>query len=233
MTTLKLISSMAPRECLAAAIDAYEKSQPVQVEAQAAGGVDVVRRIEAGDAFDLVVLADDAIDRLSAGRHLAREGRQSLMTSGIAVGIRSGSRDLDISCESAVKAAVLATHSLSYSTGPSGRYLESLFARWGILDEIRSRIVVPPPGTPVAQVIASGGAALGFQQLSEMLNVPGIQVVGPLPREIQHFTTFTGAATAKSTHVAAARVFLGFVASAATEAIRARFGMSAASEVTQ
>jgi molybdate transport system substrate-binding protein len=228
MTTLKLLSSMAPRECLAAAIDAYQKSQPTRVDAQAAGGVDVARRIEAGEAMDLVVLADDAIDKLCAGGHLARTDRKSLMTSGIAVGIRSGSGDLDLSSESAVKDAVLATPSLSYSTGPSGRYLESLFARWGILEQIRSRIIVPPPGTPVAQLVASGRAALGFQQLSELLNVPGIEVAGPLPGEIQHLTTFTGAVTAKSSNVAAARAFLDFVASEAVEAIRGRFGMSAA-----
>jgi len=131
-----------------------------------------------------------------------------------------------------VKDAVLAAPALSYSTGPSGRYLESLFARWGILDQIRARIVVPPPGTPVAQLVASGKAALGFQQLSELLNVPGIQVVGPLPGEIQHLTTFTGAVTTKSSNVAAARAFLRFAASEAVEVIRARFGMATASRAT-
>lgn len=227
MSTLTVLSSMAPRECLAAAINAYEKSQPVRVEAQAAGGVDVARRIEAGEAVDLVVLADDAIDKLCASGYLTRENRQGLMTSGIAVGIRSGKGDLDLSCESAVKDAVLASPSLSYSTGPSGRYLESLFVRWGILERIRSRIIVPPPGTPVAQLVASGKAALGFQQMSELLNVPGIEVAGPLPAEIQHLTTFTGAITAKSLNVAAARAFLSFVASEAVDEIRSRFGMSA------
>jgi molybdate transport system substrate-binding protein len=227
MTTLKLLSSMAPRECLEAAIEAFQRSQPTRVDALAAGGVDVARRIEAGEAVDLVVLADDAIDKLIAGGHLAREGCENLMTSGIAVGTRTGSGHVDISSESAVKEAVLAAPCLSYSTGPSGRYLESLFARWGILDEIRSRIVVPPPGTPVAQLVASGKAALGFQQLSELLNVPGIQVVGPLPGEIQHLTTFSGAVTTKSSDAATARAFLGFAASEAVEAIRARFGRSA------
>ena len=230
MTTLKLLSSMAPRECLAAAIDAYEKTQPTRVDARAAGGVDVAHRIESGEEVDLVVLSNDAIDKLIAGGHLAREGRTDLMTSGIAVAIRSGSSNLDLSSESAVKAAVLASSSLSYSTGPSGRYLESLFKRWGILDEIRSRIIVPPPGTPVVQLVASGRAALGFQQLSELLNVSGIEVVGPLPREIQHLTTFTGAITAKLSNVLAARAFLGYVASEAVEAIRTRFGMSEAKQ---
>jgi molybdate transport system substrate-binding protein len=198
------------------------------VDAQAAGGVDVTRRIQAGEAVDLVVLADEAIDKLCASGHLARGYRRDLMTCGIAVGVRSGSNDVDISSESAVKNAVLAAASLSYSTGPSGRYLESLFVRWGILDQIRSSIIVPPPGVPVAQLVASGRAALGFQQLSELLNVAGVEVVGPLPGEIQHLTTFTGALAAKSPNVAAARGFLDFVASEAVEAIRARFGMSAA-----
>jgi molybdate transport system substrate-binding protein len=229
MTTLKLLSSMAPRECLAAAAHAYEKSHATRVLAQAAGGVDVAHRIEAGEALDVVVLADDAIEKLCAAGHLAREECQALMTSGIAVGIRSGGGgQVDLSSESSVKAAVLAAPSLSYSTGPSGRYLESLFTSWGILDAIRSRIIVPPPGTPVAQLIASGRAALGFQQLSELLNVPGIEIAGPLPEEIQHLTTFTGTVTTNSANVAAAQDFLDFVVSDALDAIRARFGMAKA-----
>jgi molybdate transport system substrate-binding protein len=76
---------------------------------------------------------------------------------------------------------VLAATSLSYSTGPSGVQLARLFERWGIADRIRERIVQAPPGVPVGQLVADGKVALGFQQLSEMMNLPGIDVLGPLP----------------------------------------------------
>ena len=121
--------------------------------AEAAGGVEVAKRIQAGEDADVVVLADAAIDKLIAGGQL-RAGRVDLVKSGVAIAVRSGAGRPDISTETAVQAAVLAAGSLSYSTGPSGVYLEKLFERWGILETIRSRIVVPPPG--VSRRLAGG-----------------------------------------------------------------------------
>jgi molybdate transport system substrate-binding protein len=227
MATLKLLSSMAPKACLAAAIELYGKSHTDRVLAEAAGGVDVTQRIAAGEAVDLVVLSDDAIEKLQAGGHVARDGRMPLMSSGIAVAVKTGAASPTISNEAAVKAAVLGSASISYSTGPSGRYLESLFTRWGILESIRERVVVPPPGTPVAELVASGEADLGFQQLSEMLNAPGIRVLGPLPDDIQQETIFSGAVTSVSTMKESARDLLRFLASPALGTIRLQFGMSA------
>jgi molybdate transport system substrate-binding protein len=225
MATLKLLSSMAPKACLLAAIELFEMARVDRVVAEAAGGVDVARRIESGETVDVVVLADDAIDKLVAGRHVACEGRMRLMSSGIAVAVRSNAVLPDLTSEASVKSAVLAAPSVSFSTGPSGRYLESLFARWGILDHIWQRIVVPPPGTPVAQLVAAGTVALGFQQLSEMLHAPDV-IVSLLPAEIQHLTVFTGAVTLKSSDSEAARSLVAFLASAATDATKIAFGMS-------
>ena len=217
---------MAPKACLAAAVERYPNLHAERIRLQAAGGVDVARRIEAGEAVDVVVLAEEAIDKLAAGGHLLREGKSPLMSSDIAVAVRSGSAAPELGSEASVKAAVLAAPSLSFSTGPSGRYLESLFARWGILDEIRPRIVVPPPGTPVAELIAAGKAALGFQQLSEMLHAPGIQVLGALPPAIQQQTVFSGAVTRVSACAEAARALINYLASRSIDAIRHEFGMS-------
>jgi len=227
MVTLKLLSSMAPKAYLAAAIELFERSYADRVVAEAAGGVDVAQRIASGEAVDVVVLSDDAIDKLQAGGHVARDGRMPLMSSGIAVAVKAGAAFPEICNEAAVRAAVLISSSLSYSTGPSGRYLESLFARWGILETIRARIVVPPAGTPVAELVANGRAALGFQQLSEMLHAPGIRVVGGLPEDIQQETVFSGGVTSVSTRGSEARQLLRYLESPALGPLRVKFGMSA------
>jgi molybdate transport system substrate-binding protein len=225
---LILLSSMAPRALLSAAVLDYQAAHGARIEAHAAGGMDVAQRIEAGERVDMVVLSRDAIDRLVLSGHLAKASRRDLMTSGIAAAVRSGTPAPDMSDEAAVRRAILAAPSISYSTGPSGRYLEFLLDSWGILDEMRSRIIVPPSGTPVAQLVCSGAVALGFQQWSELLDVPGINLVGPLPASIQHRTTFSGAVSTASSAPEAAADFLAYLASPEREPLKRRFGMTGA-----
>ncbi len=224
---LKLLSSMATREVLAELIRGFTAESGQPVAAEAAGGVDVAKRIQAGEDADVVVLADAAIDRLIAAAAL-RPGRVDLVRSGVAIAVRSGRPRPDISTELAVKAAVEAASSLSYSTGPSGVYLEKLFARWGILESVRPRIVVPPPGIPVASLVAAGQAALGFQQLSELLNVEGIEVLGPLPAAIQTITTFSAGISVRCRQPQAAAQLLSYMCQPAAAAVKQLYGMEPA-----
>jgi len=113
--------------------------------------VDVARRVQAGEALDVVVLASNAIDKLIADGKALAGSRVDLVKSGVAIAVRAGAARPDIDTEEAVKCAVQAAKTLSYSTGPSGVYLEKMFERWGILADLRSRIVVPPPGVPVGR----------------------------------------------------------------------------------
>ena len=224
---LKLLSSMAARDVLAELIRGFTAQSGQPVDAAAAGGVEVAKRIQAGEAADVVVLSDTAIDKL-IGTGQLRAGRVDLVKSGVAVAVRSGTGRPDISSEAAVKAAVANASSLSYSTGPSGVYLEQLFARWGILETIRARIVVPPPGTPVASLVANGQAGLGFQQLSELLNVPGVEVVGPLPAAIQTITTFSAGIGVQCEQPQRAAQLLDYMRLPAATAIKQRYGMEPA-----
>jgi molybdate transport system substrate-binding protein len=226
--SLKLISSMATREVLGEMNSAYQRATAQSVSAEAAGGVDVAKRVQAGEAVDVVILAANAIDKLIAGGKLLPGSRVDLVKSGIAVAVRTGGRKPDIGSEEAVKQAVSAAQTLSYSTGPSGVYLESLFERWGMLEQIRSRIVVPPPGVPVGSLVAGGAAELGFQQLSELLNLSGIEVVGPLPPAIQHITIFSGGISVGCGDPAAARALLSFMASPVVAGVKQRHGMEPA-----
>ena len=225
---LKLLSSMATRGILAELASEFQAASGRAVEAEAAGGVDVAKRVRAGEAFDVVVLASDVIDVLISESVLLSGSRVDIVASPIAVAVRAGAARPDIASEEAVKRAVAGAKSLSYSTGPSGRYLEKTFAGWGILAAVRPRIVVPPPGVPVASLVADGSAEIGFQQLSELIDKPGIDVLGPLPDEIQSVTIFSGGISALSARPEAARALLEFMAVPTTAAAKRRYGLEPA-----
>ena len=225
---LKLLSSMATRELLNELVAEYARSTGHAVEAESAGGVDVAKRVRAGESVDVVVLSSTAIESLMAAGSLLPDSRVDLVKSGIAIAAREGAAQPDVGSEEAVKRAVLGAKSLSYSTGPSGVYLEKLFERWGILEEIRGRIVVPPPGVPVGSLVVNGTVELGFQQLSELMSLPGIKVIGPLPAEIQAITVFSGGVSPGCDRAEAARALLSYMASPLVAAVKERFGMEPA-----
>ncbi len=228
-TTLTLISSMATKALLADLVAAFSAQRPdIAVAVTSVGGVDAAKRVVAGEAFDIVALASDAIEKLAASGHVVADTRVDLVHSAVAVAVPAGAPVPDIGSEAALKAAVLAAPTLGYSTGPSGVQLAKLFERWGIAQQIAPRIVTPPPGTSVASLVAKGEVALGFQQLSEMMGVPGIQVIGGLPEAVQIVTTFCAARSSVSQQAAAVQAFLAFAASPQTAELKLRHGMSPA-----
>lgn len=227
-STLTGISSMATRPLLADLTATYRERSGTGVAIESVGGVDAARRVQAGEAFDVVVLASDAIAKLlDAGRLLAGS-RVDLVRSGVAVAVRSGAPRPDLASEEAVRRAVLAARSIGYSTGPSGTALVKLFERWGIAAQLEGRLVQARPGVPVATLVASGEVELGVQQLSELLNVPGIEIVGPLPPAIQIETVFSAGICTASTQRDAARALLDFLGSPEAADTKRRHGMEPA-----
>lgn len=226
---IAVISSMATKALLADLTHQFQQAHPeIEVQVESVGGVDAAKRVQAGEAFDVVALASDAIEKLVAAGHLLAETRVDIVRSAVAVAVPAGTPRPDISTEAALKAAVLAAPTLGYSTGPSGVQLARLFEHWGIAAEIAPRIVTPPPGVPVGSLVAKGEVALGFQQLSELMNLPGITLLGGLPEAVQIVTTFSAAQTVPSTQIAATRSYLDFLASAATAATKRQHGMEPA-----
>jgi molybdate transport system substrate-binding protein len=226
---LRGISSMATKAILADLVKVYQTQSGVTVSIESVGGVDAAKRVQAGEAFDAVLLASDAIDRLMASGHVQTGSRCDWVTSPVAVAVKSGTPHPEIGSEASLKAAVLAAPTLSYSTGPSGVYLEKLFERWGIAEQVKPRIVVPPPGTPVGALVAQGQVALGFQQLSELISVPGLDVLGQLPNEVAYITTFSSGIPSTLTdpsRVRAVQHFLHFLASADVEPVKQTQGMT-------
>lgn len=223
---------MATRLLLAELSAAYQQRAGVRVAIESVGGVDAARRVQAGEAFDVVVLASDAIDKLLDSGHLLSGSRVDLVRSGVSVAVPAGAARPDLSSEAALRAAVLAAPSLGYSTGPSGTALLELFERWGVAQAVAPRLKQAPPGVPVAALVARGDVALGFQQLSELLNAPGIEVVGPLPAPVQIVTTFSGALCAATRQPEAARALLDYMASPACADAKRRQGMEPAGAST-
>ena len=222
------ISSMAMRDVLAELGDVYEQKSGQPVVIVSVGGVDAARRVGDGEAFDFVVLATDAIEKLAADRRVDPGSRTDLARSAVAIAVVAGATRPDISSESATREAVLRARSIGYSTGPSGAHLVNLFERWGIADEVAARIVQASPGVPVGTLVARGDVEIGFQQLSELMHVPGINVVGLLPPEIQSTTVFSAALCTASKCPAAAKMLLSFLASPQADAAKRRHGMEPA-----
>lgn len=227
-STLKIISSMATKQVLAELIALYRKDHALDIALESVGGVDAAKRVQAGEAFDLVMLAQDAIDKLIAGGAVAPGSRVDIVRSGVAVAVRAGAPRPDIGSEEALKAAVLAAPTISYSTGPSGVQLTKLFERWGIADQLQSRTVQAPPGVPVGSLVAKGEAALGFQQLAELIHLQGIDLLGPLPPAVQITTVFSGGVARTASQPEAARALLAFFASPAAGEAKQRQGMEPA-----
>ena len=139
--------------------------------------------------------------------------RVDLARSGIGIAVRKGARKPDIGTPDALKQALLAAKSVAHSkTGMSGIYFPTVLARLGIADAMKSKIVMPEPGTPVGEVVAKGEAEIGVQQISELLPVAGVEIVGPLPAELQRITTFSAGLLAGAKDPDTAKALVKYVA---------------------
>jgi molybdate transport system substrate-binding protein len=223
----KGISSMATRQLLAELASAYEKATGRAVAIESVGGVDAAKRIRAGEAFDFAMLASDALRQLEADGSLVAGSVVDVVESPMAIAVRTGGSLPSEPDEAAVRAVMASAATIGISTGPSGGHVLKLARDWGLEAQLKDRIVQARPGIPVAKLLADGEVDLGFQQLSEMLGVPGIEV-RLLPGSLQPKTIFAAGLCKEAEHAEAARAFIAFLASAETAATKRRHGMSPA-----
>ena len=188
---LKVIASNAAKEAVLELIPAFEKSSGHKVSMIWAGTEAITKRISGGEVVDVVLIAAPNIDKLISEKKLVEGSRTNIAKSGIGVAVRTGLPKPDISFGDAVKKAALDAKSVAYSSGPSGFYIAELFKKMGIADQLKDKIRQTPSGVQVGEVVARGGADLGFQQISELLHVKGIDYLGPLPPDIQHLTIWS------------------------------------------
>ena len=226
-TTLTGISSMATRLILGELAQRYEAAKGVKVQVASMGGVDAAKRVREGEQTDIVILASGPMAKLEAEGHLVAGSVKGFTRSGMAIAIRKGAPRPDIGSEAAVKAAVLAARRVCYSTGPSGDHLLQLCAKWGIAAD-SDKLLRAPPGVPVGSLVAKGEADLGFQQLSELIHVQGLEVLGPLPPEIQNTTVFAAGVSAMSAHPAETADLIAYLTSPGTAEVKQAQGMEPA-----
>lgn len=186
---VKVMSTAAFKQAYLELVPRFERATGYNVVTTWASTNDIVARVIAGEAIDMAVMAGDAIDKLITAGKFARRSRVDIATSWVAAAVKQGAAKPDFSSVEAFKRAMLAAKSIAYSYGPSGVYLVGLFERMGISGAVASK-VKPIQGEPVGAVVARGEAEIGFQQLSELLPVAGIDIVGGLPSEIQQITAF-------------------------------------------
>jgi molybdate transport system substrate-binding protein len=219
------LSSMATRHILADLACDYEARHGTRVNIRSMGGVEAAKLVRAGEAADVVILASKVMASLEAEGHLAKGGTKDFARSEIGLAVRAGVAPPSVADAQAVRQAMGDARKICYSTGPSGDHLKALCEQWAIP---LARTLVAPPGVPVATLIANGEADLGFQQLSELIGQPGIEVVGPLPPEIQAVTVFSAGISMMSQDPEAARALIAYLASVEADGAKRRHGMQPA-----
>lgn len=225
MATIKVMASAAFREAYLELVPQFERASGHKVTNFWVPSVQMMNRLKGGEVVDLVILSAASLDELIKAGIVGN--RVDLARSGIGVAVRSGAPKPDISSGEALKRAVLAAKSVVYSTGPSGIYLSGLFERMGIAPQVKSKLK-QVQGEPAGLSIARGESEIGFQQMSELLPVPGIDIVGPLPPDVQQITTFSAGFHARAEQPQAAKALVEFFTAPAAAPVIRRKGMEPA-----
>lgn len=222
--SVSVISSMATRHILSELVRNFEVSFDCSVALTSIGGVDAARRLAAGEAFDLVVLARDALGKLARDGHVMADSMVDFAKSPAAIAVHESAECPAICDEAAIRDTLRAAGIVGVSTGPSGKAVRTLLREWGFV-EPQLTIVEAPPGMPVARLVAARAVDIGFQQMSELLGEPGINIFGPIPDHVLPMTTFAMAACRNGANPADAAALLRYLSSAEASSAKSRGGM--------
>ena len=188
---IRVIASNAVKEAVSELTPEFEKNTGHRVAMTWGGTTDITRRIERGEAFDIVIIPGPIIDELAARSAIRVGTRRDLAESLIGAAVSPGAARRDVSSAISLKQSLLEARSIVLSSGPSGVYLLDLFRRMEIKDAIGPKLKQLAPGASVGESLARGEGDLGFTQVSELLHTLGIVYLGPLGPEVQHATVFS------------------------------------------
>ena len=225
---IQVIASSAFREVYFELVPQFEQMHKQKVVASFSSSPDIMKRAKAGESADLFILASGSVDELIKVGKVVPGSRVDLAKSGVGIAVRAGAPKPDISSSDAVKRALLAAKSIGYSGGASGAYITELFQRMGMADELKPKLRQAPPGVPVGELIARGEVEIGFHQMSELLPVAGIDILGPLPADIQQFTVFSAGVSTGAKTPDAAKELVKFLTAPGTVPLIRKKGMEPA-----
>jgi molybdate transport system substrate-binding protein len=222
MTPLKILSTMALHAVLDDIAPSYEKRTGLVLQVEYEATLKLLARIRAGDRADAAFLTAQAIAELEGEGVLAAGGRVDLARSNIGLAVKQGAPLPDVSSVEAFERTLLQAKSVAYSEmGASGVYFKSLLVRMGIADKINARVLAKGlTGEPVAR----GEVEIAVQQVSELIQVPGITIVRELPAEVQQTTIFSAAAFAQTQSAGAVNDLIAFLRSAEMAPVLIRYG---------
>ena len=205
---IKILAPNAVKESVVEIVARFEKETGHKAVLSWAGTESITKRVSEGEVVDVVLNAAQNIDRLITERKLTQGTRTDFAKSAIGVAVQASLPKPDVSSVESLKQAVLNARSIAISSGTSGRYLAELFERLGVAEQLKGKIKQPASGAQIGEMLARGEADLGFQQISELIHVKGIQYIGPLPSEVQSITVYSAAIHSQTPEPAAAKALL-------------------------
>jgi len=220
---IKLLCAVALQPGMAALIPDFEKSlgHKVTIAYGTAGGV--AERVQKGEAADIVISASPLIDQLQAQGKVVASNRIIIAKVGVGVFMRKGAAKPDISSADGFKRSMLAAKSIAYPDpaggGASGIYVASLLERLGIAAEMKPKTKLFPPTEVLYASVASGDVEIGFNQISEILAQPTVELAGPLPSAIQNYTQFAPGILTGSSQTDGGRALVAFLSSPAAQTV--------------
>lgn len=222
---IKVLSSIATREAYLELVPQFERTSGHKVATTWAGTTAIMQRMAAGETYDLVIISSPELDELTRQGKLIAGSRVDLAKSGIGIAVRAGAPKPDVRTPEALKQALLAARTVGYTSGPSGVYMAALIERMGIAAAVKPKHRGVPSGGTVGTIVATGEADIGFQQVSELVHIPGIDYVGPLPPEVQCITVFSSGVQTGATEPNAARALVAFLTTPAARDVMKKHGL--------
>jgi molybdate transport system substrate-binding protein len=231
--TLKVCTTRAIATVLEETGAEFEQTTGYKLDVTRDIAIRMVRRIQTGEAFDLLVASPGQIDLLIKEGKIIAETRTNLARSGIGVEVRAGTPKPDISTVEAFKRALLSAKSIAYlKEGQSGIYLDSLIARLGLTEAIKAKVVRPDTDI-VSELVAKGEVELGLVVITQIMTTKGVELAGPLPAEVQSYIVFAAGVSTNSKAPAAAKELMKFLTGSRAMSVMRAQGMEPWSDVTR